>query len=457
MGLFTTFGNAQKKRSDDSEEFGWKGQGRSRGTAEAEISWPLPSPTTGGKMTSEQQQAEMVKAKIAETFLQGAPGRERKVSTVGSAPGIRSRADAGEAPVRPPRPVLYTTFPRGHGSDSGRPDSNRVSSMMKVEHKDDIDVRENTPVKATGDSKSRPSSGSSSNRVLRSVASASAIRIDQPAVVGDTFEADIFGTSPEKSDRSMFDLGRESQRSDTRSIRIMSKNTTTTTAPPPMVPLPALPDVGEMDPVDRAPPPRSRSNSSSSTQSLAKRQAVFMSDETDYVHPENEVEELQSSDSSSVSDNSSGSGRRGRSAEEIMSALQARTSGIALPGTPAKDPLRPAPPSQKHSSWSRASAGRLCDLPEEGEEIEDGSPRSQARGYMMEDNMISPALSTHGNRYSTDSYDLKITTPEGDISFQSEYRRDFDAELGTGHLEQKLFFRAPAAKRDSAAIRSSWK
>lgn len=441
MSLFTTFGNTQKKRSE---------------TVDAEISWPLPSPTTAGKMTSEQEQAEVVKAKIAEAFLEGVPGRERKVSALGDAPWAASRS----MPVRPPRPGLPATSAGGHRSEPGRTSSSQVSGTIKMEHKDDIDVRGNIMAKATVEPNSRPSSGSSSNRVLRSVASASAIRIDQPAVVSDTFEADIFGSSPEKQEL-MFEKRRESQRSDTRSIRTTSKNLATSTSPPPMAPLPALPDVSEMESIDRIPLPRSRSNSTSSTQSLAKRQAVFMSDEPDYVHTENEVEELVASESSSVSDNSSGSGRRGRSAEEIMSALQARTSAIALPGTPAKDPLRPAPPSQKHSSWSRASAGRLCDLPEEGEEAEDGSPRSQARAYNLEDSMTSPALSTHGNRYSTDSYDLKITTPEGDISFQTEYRRDFDAELGSGlaqsHLEQELFFRAPAAKRDSAAMRSNWK
>jgi hypothetical protein len=98
MSLFTTFGNTQKKRPE---------------TVEAEISWPLPSPTTAGKMTGEQEQAEIVKAKIAEAFLEGVPGRERKVSALGDAPWAASRS----MPVRPPRPGLPATSVEGLGHD----------------------------------------------------------------------------------------------------------------------------------------------------------------------------------------------------------------------------------------------------------------------------------------------------------------------------------------------------
>ena len=451
MALFTTFGNNHKKRGDDPEEFGWKG--RSKGMDEAEISWPLPSPTTGGRMTSDQQQAEMVKAKIAEAFLEGAPGhRERKVSTLGS-------TASNMVPTRPPRPFMPGTVP---GGQEDRHEDKRLAGLTDVHHmdaKDDINVRDSASSKGSSICKtsSRPTSGSSSTVALRKVASASTIRIDQPAIVTDTFEADIFGTSPERASVSIFDLKRDSKRFDVRSVRPANMNTTSS-APPPRMPLPAIPD---NDTADKLALARSRSNSASSTQSQAKRQAVFVSDETAFTHIDNDIEELQSSESSSVSDDSIDAGRRPRSAEEIMSALQARTSGIALPGTSAKEPPRPALLPPKHSSWSRASAGRLCDLPEEGEEVEDSSPRSQKRAYHLEDTTASPALSTSGNRYSTDSYDLKITTPEGDMMFQSEYRRDFDVELGTGltqsHLEQELFFRAPGAKRDIDAIQTSCK
>jgi hypothetical protein len=127
--------------------------------------------------------------------------------------------------------------------------------------------------------------------------------------------------------------------------------------------------------------------------------------------------------------------------------------------SPESSKLLPVP-QHKHSSWSRSVGGRLCDLPEEGEESDDGSPRVQTRNPSLEDEMTSPALSGPGYRYSTDSYDLKITTPEGDSSFQSEYRESFDAALGTGFsgldLEKDLFFKAPPARRESAALNSSW-
>lgn len=398
-----------------------------------EITWPLPSPTTGSEMTDEQRQAEVVKAKIAEAFLDGPPGQMGRA---------RSDWSSGRS-ARPAAPVIV---PRLQASSSDKQESGSNPSTIGVEHQRNHlngEGASSRPVDINSTSSGR------SNKALRAVASASTIRIAEP--ISDTFEADIFGSSPDRTSPSLRERRRESTRIVARSARLPGKSV----APPPKAPLPAIPDANADAGQDRRAPARSRSNSTSSEHGQARRQAMFMPDET---YTANDIEELQSSESSSASDNSNGpgSGRQARSAAEIMSALQARTSGTSLPGTPSKEPLRPTP-FQSHSSWSRGSAGRLCDLPEEGEELESASPGTKTRAY-TDDDMMSPAFST-GNRDSTDSWDVNITTPEGDLSFESQDARQFDVGLGMSpsSLERDLFFRAPAAKRDSAALCSGWK
>ena len=403
--LGSTFNFHSRKRSDGVNEHAREnddddefGWKGQKKRDEVEITWPIRDPLGSfAPNTADQHSAEVVKAKMAEALVDG----------------IRAKI-----PVRPRRPA--------------------GSPLHALGLEDELTKEEisSTP-KAT-------------------------IKIQrQPPVISDTFEADIFGTSPDRSPVEDRRGSGGSMQFDRSSRRGSVKSLGMSVPPPPSAPLPAIPSDA---PGDTSPPlARSRSNSSSSSAAdHAKRQAVFLAataDPAEILCGSGEIEELQTRNPDDLSGSSFGL----KSVDDAMAVLQGR-----LPGTPMSngisEPGKMPPTSHKHSSWSRASASRLCDLIEEGEGEESDGDSGQAHGKRslgLDDDMTSPALSANGQRYSTDSYDLKITTPEGHGSFHAEYAKKFDVGLGGGldelDLEKELFFKAPAAaaKRDSHVL-SSW-
>jgi hypothetical protein len=452
---------------------------------EPEITWPLP--VDEGRKIVEGKRAEVMKARLIETFLaSGVSGSHTMIPTRPQRPGETGVMNSNPHSIPdwshlPPIPSHTQSSGAVTGinrsvkdeitlSPSDRACARRLSAALKamdISIGDGVEKDDDEAETGRSSLPSGPSSfrlGSAGIRGIpiphRAQERDSQGEDGGEGLISDTFEADMFGTSPDQSSG----LGI------VNTLPVRSSSKILGTAPPPSAPLPSIPSATEEEEDGMgsftAVKPRPRSDSNSSL-SLERRRAVFLaSSEEGVVGSSGFLAGDEESGSSTGTSGQlvvgTGTGRRIRSVDDAMTALSARKSSLTGSAVTSDPPgvSVSAPTYRSHSSWSRSSAGgtRLSDLLEEGEEMEDTVPhRMSSTGTLAED-VASPALSSGGDRYSVDSHEMTLATPQGEYNFQTEFsnrKMQFDGNVET--MADELFFKSPqAARRDSSVLQPGW-